>query len=157
VKYLIGEQTADVERTHLTSHQMNGRIVRTTLSFLQERRFLKAALCNCTRPVRTRHGEGGYPTGQARWQPQTPAMAAHHICSFCAVPPGQGETIRAKDQVCVASLQQANLKPLPQNRGRLTVLSFLTATPADMLQFLALFRDTTHCFPLGIGVGDIYR
>jgi IS1 family transposase len=82
VKDLLGEQTVYVERTHLTSRQMNGRIVRTTRSFSQERRFLEAAraledaLSTCTRPVRTRHGEGEHPTTQARWRPRTPAMAA---------------------------------------------------------------------------------
>jgi hypothetical protein len=32
VKALLGENTAYVERTHLTSRQMNGRLVRKTLS-----------------------------------------------------------------------------------------------------------------------------
>jgi len=82
VKDLLGKQTAYVERTHLTSRQMNGRIVRKTLSFSQERRFLEAAraledaLYNCTRPVRTLHVEGENPTKQVRWRPRTPAMAA---------------------------------------------------------------------------------
>lgn len=82
VKKLLGEQTAYVERTHLTSRQMNGRIVRTTLSFSKECRFLEAAsaledaLYNCTRPVRTLRVERAYPTKQARWIPRTPAMAA---------------------------------------------------------------------------------
>ena len=43
VKKVLGEQTAYVERTHLTSRQMNGRLVRKTLSFSKELRFLKAA------------------------------------------------------------------------------------------------------------------
>jgi hypothetical protein len=52
---------------------MNGRLVRKTLSFSQERCFLEAsraledALSTCTRPVRTRHGELEEPTKQARW------------------------------------------------------------------------------------------
>jgi IS1 family transposase len=56
VKKVLGEHTAYVERTHLTSRQMNGRLVRKTLSFSKELRFLKAAsaledaLYNFTRP-----------------------------------------------------------------------------------------------------------
>ncbi len=56
VKKVLGEQTAYVERTHLTSRQMNGRLGRKTLSFSKELRFLKAAsaledaLYNLTRP-----------------------------------------------------------------------------------------------------------
>jgi hypothetical protein len=81
VKNLLGEHTAYVERTHLTSRQMNGRLVRKTLSFTKELRFLEAtsaledALYNFTRPVRTLHVEVEEPTKQARWQPRTPAMA----------------------------------------------------------------------------------
>jgi hypothetical protein len=80
-KASIGEHTAYVERTHLTSCHMNGRVVRTTLSFSKERRLLEVscafedALYNCTRPVRTLRVEREYPTPQARWQPRTPAMA----------------------------------------------------------------------------------
>ena len=82
VKAFLGENTAYVERTHLTSRQMNGRLVRKTLSFSKELRFLEAAcaledaLYNFTRPVRTLHVELEKPTKQARWQPRTPAMAA---------------------------------------------------------------------------------
>jgi hypothetical protein len=82
VKALLGENTSYVERTHLTSRQMNGRLVRKTLSFSKELCFLEAAcaledaLYNFTRPVRTLHVELENPTRQARWQPRTPAMAA---------------------------------------------------------------------------------
>jgi hypothetical protein len=82
VKDLLGEHTAYVERTHLTSRQMNGRLVRKTLSFSKEFRLLEAAsaledaLYNFTRPVRTLHRELEEPTKQARWRPRTPAMAA---------------------------------------------------------------------------------
>ena len=61
---------------------MNGRIVRKTLSFSKELRFLEAArtleaaLYNCTRPVRTLHVEGENPIKQIHWRPRTPAMAA---------------------------------------------------------------------------------
>ena len=56
VKNLLGEHTAYVERTNLTSRQMNGRLVRKTLSFSKELHLLKAAsaledaLYNFTRP-----------------------------------------------------------------------------------------------------------
>ena len=82
MKAFLGENTAYVERTHLTSRQMNGRLVRKTLSFSKELRFLEAscaledAIYNFTRPVRTLHVELENPTRQARWQPRTPAMAA---------------------------------------------------------------------------------
>ena len=61
---------------------MNGRLVRKTLSFSKELRFLKAAtaledaLYNFTRPVKTLRVELANPTKQARWQQRTPAMAA---------------------------------------------------------------------------------
>jgi hypothetical protein len=82
LKELLGEHTAYVERTNLTSRQMNGRLVRKTLSFSKELRMLCAAstledaLYNFTRPVRTLRVEIEKPTGQARWQQRTPAMAA---------------------------------------------------------------------------------
>ena len=59
VKAVLGEHTAYVERTHLTSRQMNGRLVRKTLSFSKELRLLQAAstledaLYNFTRPLKT--------------------------------------------------------------------------------------------------------
>jgi hypothetical protein len=40
---LVGAQTSDVERTHLTSRQMNGRLVGKTLSFSKELEVLKAS------------------------------------------------------------------------------------------------------------------
>jgi hypothetical protein len=82
VKEKLGCHTAYVERTHLTSRQMNGRLVRKTLSFSKELRLLKAssaledALYNFTRPVRTLHIELPNPSKQACWQQRTPAMAA---------------------------------------------------------------------------------
>lgn len=82
VKTLLGEHTAYVERTHLTSRQMNGRLVRKTLSFSKELHLLKAAsaledaLYNFTRPLKTLRLELEEQTGQARWQQRTPAMAA---------------------------------------------------------------------------------
>src|SRR5215472_14877458 len=82
VKAKLGCHTAYVERTHLTSRQMNGRLVRKTLSFSKELHLLKAAtaledtLYNFTRPVKTLRVELANPTKQARWQQRTPAMAA---------------------------------------------------------------------------------
>jgi hypothetical protein len=82
VKKVLGEHTAYVERTHLTSRQMNGRLVRKTLSFSKELRFLKAASAledafyNFTRPLKTLRVEVETPSAYRRWQQRTPAMAA---------------------------------------------------------------------------------
>ena len=82
VKTLLGEHTAYIERTHLTSRQMNGRLVRKTLSFSKELRLLKSAstledaLYNFTRPVKTLRVELTKHSKQAHWQQRTPAMAA---------------------------------------------------------------------------------
>jgi len=82
VKAKLGCHTAYVERTYLTSRTMNGRLVRKTLSFSKELRFLKAASAledtfyNFTRPVKTLRVEVSSPSKQARWQQRTPAMVA---------------------------------------------------------------------------------
>ena len=82
VKVVLGEHTAYIERTNLTTRQMNGRLVRKTLSFSKDLHMLEAAsaledaLYNFTRPVRTLHVELEEPTEKARWQQRTPAMAA---------------------------------------------------------------------------------
>ena len=82
VKKVLGAHTAYVERTNLTSRQMNGRLVRKTLSFSKELRLLKAAsaledgLYNFTRPVKTLRVEQEDRSTSARWQQRTPAMAA---------------------------------------------------------------------------------
>ncbi len=79
---LLGEHTAYVERTNLTSRQMNGRLVRKTLSFSKELRFLKAAsvledaLYNFTRPLKTLRIALPNPSKHVCWQQRTPAMAA---------------------------------------------------------------------------------
>lgn len=75
---LLGGHTAYIERTNLTSRQMNGRMVRKTLSFSRRVDYLRAAcrwedaVYNWTRPCATlsRRGEDG------RRQKRTPAMAA---------------------------------------------------------------------------------
>ena len=77
---LLGAHTAYVERTNLTSRQMNGRLVRKTLSFSKEVEMLMAACAwedwvyNLTRPLKTLQVEVN--DGQPRWQPRSPAMAA---------------------------------------------------------------------------------
>jgi len=79
---ILGKSTAYVERTHLTSRQMNGRLVRKTLSFSKELRMLKAstaledALYNFTRPLKTLRVEVENPSSANRWQQRTPAQAA---------------------------------------------------------------------------------
>ena len=77
---LMGGHTAYVERTNLTSRQMNGRLVRKTLSYSKQLEALEAACAwedwvyNLTRTVETL----SRPVGDdpRRRQRQTPAMAA---------------------------------------------------------------------------------
>ena len=77
---LMGLNTAYVERTNLTSRQMNGRMVRKTLSFSKEEEMLQAscaledAVYNLMRPVKTLRIEVNNDC--RRWKPRTPAMAA---------------------------------------------------------------------------------
>jgi hypothetical protein len=77
---LLGEHTSYVERTHLTSRHMNGRLVRKTLSYSKEVEMLEAAsvwedwVYNLTRPVKTLRVEVN--DGFRRWQPRSSAMAA---------------------------------------------------------------------------------
>jgi len=79
VRDLLGEHTAYVERTHLTARQMNGRLVRKTLSLSKDPEMLKASCAwedwvyNLTRPVKTLRIEVN--DGQRR-QPCSLAMAA---------------------------------------------------------------------------------
>jgi hypothetical protein len=82
LKPVLGVNTAYVERTNLTSQQMNGRLVRKTLSFSKALRRLEAASAiedafyNFTRPFRTLRVELEEPTGQAHWQQRTEVQAA---------------------------------------------------------------------------------
>jgi hypothetical protein len=82
VSALLGKHTAYVERTQLTSRQMNGRLVRKSLSYSKQLRLLRAAcswedwVYNLTRPVKTLRQEQTVGSGQRRWQARTPAMAA---------------------------------------------------------------------------------
>ena len=76
----VGAHTAYVERTNLTARQMNGRLVRKTLSYSKQIAALEAScawedwIYNLTRPVKTLHVEVN--DGQRRWQPRSPAMVA---------------------------------------------------------------------------------
>lgn len=90
----LGEHTAYVERTHLTSRLMNGRLVRKTLGFSKELAMLEASciwedlVYNFARPLKTLRAEvqaisprrAGAPgpngEGHRRWQRRSPAMAA---------------------------------------------------------------------------------
>jgi len=80
VPNFMGLNTAYVERTNLTSRQMNGRMVRKTLSFSKEEKMLKAscsledAVYNFARPVKSLRKEAN--SYQRRWEPRSPAMAA---------------------------------------------------------------------------------
>ncbi|NJM06766.1 transposase [Candidatus Gracilibacteria bacterium] len=76
----VGGHTAYVERTNLTARQMNGRLVRKTLSYSKQREAWEAACAwedwvyNLTRTLDTL----SIPErdGQRRWKRQTPAMEA---------------------------------------------------------------------------------
>ena len=76
----MGINNAYVERTNLTSRQMNGRMVRKTLSFSKEEEMLKASFAledsvyNLTRPVKSLRVE--FNNDERRWEPRSPAMAA---------------------------------------------------------------------------------
>lgn len=76
----LGAHTAYIERSQLTSRQMNGRLVRKTLSFSKELRCLidactwEDAVYNWTRSHRSLRIPSDTP-GQ-RWQKRSPAMAA---------------------------------------------------------------------------------
>lgn len=77
---LVGAHTSYVERTNLTSRQMNGRLVRKTLSFSKKLVMLEAssvwedAVYNLTREVKTLRVEVAAEPRQ--FEPRTPAMAA---------------------------------------------------------------------------------
>jgi hypothetical protein len=77
---IMGLNTAYVERTNLTSRQMNGRMVRKTLSYSKQEEMLEAACAledsvyNLTRPVKSLRLEVN--NGQQRWEQRSPAMAA---------------------------------------------------------------------------------
>jgi hypothetical protein len=80
VPSLLGEHTAYVERTHLTSRHMSGRLVRKTLGFSKRRAMLEAAciwedvVYNFARHVKTLRIQVN--EGFRRWRYRSPAMAA---------------------------------------------------------------------------------
>jgi len=85
-----GTRTTCVERTHLTSRLMNGRLVRKTLGFSKELTMLQAAciwedlVYNLARSVKTLRLSVPPQTGY-RWHHRSPAMAAgltDHIWSI---------------------------------------------------------------------------
>jgi hypothetical protein len=80
VRELLGESTSCVERTHLTSRHMNGRLVRKTLGYSKELEMLRAAcewedtvynLARAHKTLRVPSNEAG-----RRWKKRTPTMAA---------------------------------------------------------------------------------
>jgi hypothetical protein len=84
-----GERTVHIERSHLTSRHMNGRLVRKTLGFSKRLAMLRAACAwedcvyNLARSVKTLRREINLPS--QRWEPRSPAMAAgltDHIWSI---------------------------------------------------------------------------
>lgn len=80
VQAVLGASTAYVERTHLTSRQMNGRLGRKTLAFSKEVDALREAcvwedlVYNWTRPVKSLRQPSSLP--HRKWDPRSPAMAA---------------------------------------------------------------------------------
>lgn len=84
-----GTHTVHVERTHLSSRHMNGRLVRKTLGFSKRLEMLRASciwedvVYNLTRRVKTLRL--GVNNGNQRWFQCSPAMAAEltdHIWSI---------------------------------------------------------------------------
>jgi IS1 family transposase len=77
---VLGEHTAYIERSQLTSRQMNGRVVRKTLSFSKKVRCLQVsctwedAVYNWTRRHRSLRVQSSTPG--RRWDQRSPAMAA---------------------------------------------------------------------------------
>jgi hypothetical protein len=85
-----GTRTTCVERTHLTSRQMNGRLVRKTLGYSKRVAMLQAAcvwediIYNFARPVKTLRGAIN-PPGKQRL-PCSPMMAAG-LTDHIGIPP----------------------------------------------------------------------
>ena len=84
-----GERTVHVERTHLTSRHMNGRLVRKTLGFSKQVEMLRAAcswedaVYNLAHSVKTLRLE--VKRASQRWLPRSPAIRAgltDHIWSI---------------------------------------------------------------------------
>jgi hypothetical protein len=81
VRELLGESTSYVERTHLTSRHMNGRLLRKTLGSSKELEMLRAssiwedAVYNLARGLKSLRVES-QQAGNRRWIRRSPAMAA---------------------------------------------------------------------------------
>jgi len=81
---ILGQHITYAERTHLTSRQMNGRLVRKTLSYSKQVEMLEASsawedlVYNLTRPLKTLRIEvkDKDKSRFRRWQPRSPATAA---------------------------------------------------------------------------------
>ena len=78
----LGKHNSYVERTHLTSRHMNGRLVRKTLSYSKRVEMLEASsvwediVYNLVRPLKTLRLEAEASEHPKKWSPRTPAMAA---------------------------------------------------------------------------------
>lgn len=83
----LGKHNSYVERTHLTSRHMNGRLVRKTLSYSKRVEMLEASsawedmVYNLVRPLKTLRLEAEAGTAEAseypkKWIHRTPSMAA---------------------------------------------------------------------------------
>ena len=82
----LGKHNSYVERTHLTSRHMNGRLVRKTLSYSKRVEMLEASslwedmVYNLVRPLKTLRlrAEAVAETDEhpKKWLPRTPSMAA---------------------------------------------------------------------------------
>ena len=81
VRELLGESTSYVERTHLTSRHMNGRLLRKTLGSSKELEMLRAssiwedAVYNLARALKSLRVEN-LQADNRRWIRRSPAMAA---------------------------------------------------------------------------------
>ena len=82
VTTLLGETTAYIERSQLTSRLFNGRQVRKTLAFSKDLHCYHAAAIwedmyyNLVKPHKSLRLQV-YNRPARKWQPRTPAMAAH--------------------------------------------------------------------------------
>jgi hypothetical protein len=78
----LGKHNSYVERTHLTSRHMNGRLVRKTLSYSKRVEMLEASsawedmVYNLVRPLKTLRLEAETSEYPKKWLPRTPSMAA---------------------------------------------------------------------------------
>ena len=78
----LGKHNSYVERTHLASRHMNGRLVRKTLSYSKRVEMLEASsvwedmVYNLVRPLKTLRLEAEASEHPKKWLPRTPAMVA---------------------------------------------------------------------------------